>query len=137
MSTKLVTQVLRVSGTFPEPLFYSEKWCDLSETSRYEKKVLHVTKVRDESIFQLWTIKLGECTLKFTNHIILERRFFVGNGKSRFSSSQLVFLKLLLGMSRNLYIFYIYNALRCFLCDSVPFHINANHFDLKFWNSEV
>ncbi len=66
MSTRLALQVWRVPETFPAPLFYSEKWCDLSAESKFEIKVLYTTKVRDESIFQLWTPKLGECTLNFS-----------------------------------------------------------------------
>ena len=36
----------------------------MSVETKYEKKVLVLTKVKDESIFQLLTIKLGGCTLK-------------------------------------------------------------------------
>ncbi len=47
MSTRLALQVWRVPETFPAPLFYSEKWCDLSAETKFEIKVLHTTKVRD------------------------------------------------------------------------------------------
>ena len=68
MSTRLAWKVWRVPETFPAPSFYSEKWCDLSVETKYEKKVLVLTKVKDESIFQLLTIKLGGCTLKWRSH---------------------------------------------------------------------
>ena len=40
-------QVWRVPETFPAPLFYSEKWCDLSAETKFEINVLVTMKVRD------------------------------------------------------------------------------------------
>ena len=73
-STRLATQVWGVPETFLTPSFYSETWYDLSVETKFEIKVLGSTKVIDESIFQLWTIKLGECTLKQAVRAVKKQR---------------------------------------------------------------
>ena len=44
---KLVPHVWKVSETFPAPLFYLEKWCDLLGRTNFEINVLYTLKVRD------------------------------------------------------------------------------------------